>query len=201
LINGTSFFLIHRVLTLGQINFGEITTEMFTQEDLKSVASVLGQTLALILGSEVYTKGDVRTYFPPLAPFLARSPEAWDHLSVLEMFKQTLLTSLRGLVIHQLDARYHFFTVPVMREDNALEAQTCGMLIDLYPGVERCLFWSPEPWQPSNRALAFVGDVPMLFDGRTLAAIETSERDHWALLDPDGLPRARRHRWSGECTD
>ena len=57
----------------------------------KSIAFQLGQVLALIEGIELYTKEDICSYYPPLAPALRRESITPECMQAIEDAKQYFL--------------------------------------------------------------------------------------------------------------
>ena len=62
---------------------------------LKTMSFQIGQTFALLLGKELYTKEDIADYFPGLKPYLKREVDA--DLKLLQMAKTALIQESRKL--------------------------------------------------------------------------------------------------------
>lgn len=68
----------------------------------KTIAFKFGQTIPLIQGEEIYTKGDVALAFPDLKPFMYREAETiMKQLNVLNKYKKVLLDLMLGVEIKQ----------------------------------------------------------------------------------------------------
>ncbi|KAL6073078.1 hypothetical protein QOT17_005050 [Balamuthia mandrillaris] len=91
--------LCARLACLRQVSFAQVEF-LDTIEEAKAIALQLGQTIALMAGRELYTKGEVGQMFPALQPFLQRQRDRVPMLLfILDRFKELLLECLHGIQV------------------------------------------------------------------------------------------------------
>jgi hypothetical protein len=128
---------------LEKVDFNEESVKnLLDVEICKMLGFQLGQTLALVEGTELYTKGQISEHWPELSPFMKRQEElVLSSLSVLNKFNDLLVAHLKPLRITPLkEHKVGVFSCAF--RDNPLQIhEQCShvIVIDMQPGKERCL--------------------------------------------------------------
>lgn len=112
-------------------------------EQCKSIAFQYGQLIALIQGTEVYTKREVSNYFKDLKPFIYREKDFESNLSILNKYNEILIKSISPIkVIKPL--KYVNILISDDIDSNHLLKQCNGMVIHTFNGNERTILFPPN---------------------------------------------------------
>lgn len=84
-------------IKLEEIDFDSLNKNMSGKDVLKVIAFQTGQTLALIDGVEVYTKGEISDFLPILGPALYRESE--PRITSVELMLLTLIEKIKKMGI------------------------------------------------------------------------------------------------------
>jgi len=84
-------------IKLEEIDFDSLNKNMSGKDVLKVIAFQTGQTLALIDGVEVYTKGEISDFLPILGPALYRESE--PRITSMELMLLTLIEKIKKMGI------------------------------------------------------------------------------------------------------
>jgi hypothetical protein len=149
-----SLNLNHYINALSKIDFNGMK-DLLDIEDCKSLAYQIGQTLALLEGTEIFTKKEVSNYFPSLEFFIYRSKDSLDHLDILNEYLQKFL--------NYLDSNVKFYQIPgtplnifLPKNDKIEIPHLQGTVINLTNGKERVVHFPPFE--------KYVKMIPLLFD-------------------------------------
>jgi hypothetical protein len=149
--------------------------DLLNIEDCKSLAYQIGQTLALLEGTEIFTKKEVSNYFPSLELFIYRSKDSLDHLDVLNEFLQKLL--------NYLESNVKFYQIPetplniFLPKNNKVEIPLLqGTVINLTNGKERVVHF--PPFEKYEKVIPLVFE----FEGRVVQCF--FDRNDLSLLKP-----------------
>jgi 5'(3')-deoxyribonucleotidase len=128
LMGCSDFLLLAR--TLAAVDFRQLAGEPV--DVLKYCAFQIGQALALIRGTEIYTKNSLAEFFPSLRPFLLRNPDCGRHVADLEALKAEFFSALAGPAVRR-QGSLNIFSVgqDSVREGNFLEQQSRCMVVDM----------------------------------------------------------------------
>lgn len=144
---------------LAAIDFDSVE---LTPDTGKLLAFQLAQTIALIDGRELYTKGELKTLFPDCAPLIDRA--AGGAPGQLNLLRDELLRRLKGVYVRQKgDLNLFMYGNALAIDDwNQFARQSRGMIIDVKR--ERCVAF------PMDKFFRF-GEGPEL--GRDALPAET----------------------------
>lgn len=126
-----------RVLFISKVNFHECWPAL-SIEVLKMVAFQLAQSLALMEGSELYTKQDTVLAFPSLHPFLYRKEhEVGSALSALNECRDSFVSAIQQIKVVQSSQFLHLSIaksiqqpwLPFKRQCNGMILSTRGDLV------------------------------------------------------------------------
>jgi len=130
-------------------------------EGCKSVAFQLAQTYCLMTDHvEVWTKNQVAQTCPDLELFMKRDPECMTLLNRLTTWKNKIVEEMQGITVYSLDGltvhdklnktKQKKSTLNLMLSNkklsdspnwNAVTKQCIGIVIDMFPGLERCVYF------------------------------------------------------------
>ncbi len=142
-----SFDLGEYIRVLDKVDFNEQSiVKLLDVEICKMLGFQIGQTLALLEGSEIYTKGQIAEQYPELTPFMRREEdEVLTSLDSLNVLHKRLLQHLKKIKITPIvEYKVSVFTCSSPVEEDSLEIyEQCSniLVIDMQPGKERCLYF------------------------------------------------------------
>ena len=125
-----------RLCTLAELSLAGPHT---TVDQRKSIAFQLGQSLALVHGSELYTKREIAAEFPSLRPFLDRCEVDPEQASALEDARDDLVAALDEVYVRRQGTLnlFCYKNSVTVREWNLYCVQSRGVIIDM--ARERCV--------------------------------------------------------------
>lgn len=122
----SSFDFDKRIKCLAQVDFEKCD---LGKDEIKFIAFRLGQTLALMGGTELYTKDQIGTRYPGLSPLLNR--EQGNHCKILNSFLKDFLVELSGVVVLRKGFLHIFWAKEKSKIQNLYQLQSRGMVIDI----------------------------------------------------------------------
>lgn len=201
-LKATNSFAARRECLM-QVDFREVKDELNASQ-FKTVAFHFSQLIGLMRGREYFTKADLATAFPDLAPFLHRADDATVHLEVLNKYRDIFVTMIaEGLQVHAKGPLLLFAADPTSCKGrwNMLTYESRGVIIDSVR--ERCVAYPLDhffaldaesgvvPSWPTDEELLRREGIEQLLRGST-TAITTDDRHnaelsafYTAFLDPN----------------
>jgi hypothetical protein len=127
--------LEQRHQVLGKIDFTRLELDA---DSAKSISFQLSQAIALIDGTELYTKAELQAAFPAVADMIARRPVSLVPLNVL---RDAYLEKLAGVYVRQKGSLnlLMYGNALAIKEWNQYARQSRGMVLDV--ARERCVFF------------------------------------------------------------
>lgn len=129
---------------LQKVNYEEKEIyQVLDVEQCKSFAFQYGQLIALIEGTELFTKKEVSKYFKDLKGFIYREKDYQSKLSIFNQYNELLIKLMSPLkVLKPLP----YVNILFNNDDNTnlFLSQCNGMVLNTFNGNERCILFPPS---------------------------------------------------------